>query len=110
MGGSRGYIFIDQYWLNQDSSYKEVFILKGVLTPYLSLENNEYVKLHQMFYKNYAIFFGGEGGGGQEGNKDHIILERSLIALLKIINEEIVLCFLYTSKFLGQISPFSPLR
>ena len=56
------------------------------------------------------LFLGGGGGGGQEGKKDHIILERFLIALLKIINEEIFLCFLYTSKFLGQISPFSPLR
>ena len=41
-GSSRGYIFIDQYWLNKDSSYKEIYILEGGLTPYLILESNEY--------------------------------------------------------------------
>jgi len=42
MGGSRGDIFIDQYLLNQDSSYKGVHNFEGGLTPYLTLERDEY--------------------------------------------------------------------
>ena len=37
MGCSRGDIFIDHYWINQ-----EVYILEFGLTPYLTLESNEY--------------------------------------------------------------------
>ena len=42
MGGSIGDIYIDQYWLNQNSCNKEVYILEGGLTPYLTLNSNEY--------------------------------------------------------------------
>ena len=42
MGGSIGDICVDQYWLNQNSFNKEVFILEGGLTLYLTLNSNEY--------------------------------------------------------------------
>ena len=35
MGGSRGDIFIDHYWLNPDSSYKEEYNLEGGMTIYV---------------------------------------------------------------------------
>ena len=41
MVDSSGDIFIDQYWLNQNSSHKEVYDLEGSLTPYLALEGNK---------------------------------------------------------------------
>ena len=40
MGGSRGNIFIDQYWLNSDTSCKEIYIFEGGMTPYLTLASN----------------------------------------------------------------------
>ena len=50
--GSRSDIFIDQYWLNQDSSYKEKYILEGGWTPNLILESNEYQSYILKFVSN----------------------------------------------------------
>ena len=66
MGGSRDYIFIDKYLLNQGSSYKMVYILDGVLTPYLTLKSNEY-QLHMVRFASNVIqklcdLLGGSGG------------------------------------------------
>ena len=62
MGGSRGDVFINQFRLYQESSYKKEFTLGGGLTPYLTLESNEYqscmLKFVSKLSKNYAIFRG----------------------------------------------------
>jgi len=52
MGGSRGDIFKDQYLFNQDSSYKEVYNLEDGLTPYLTLESDEYQSYMLKFKSN----------------------------------------------------------
>ena len=65
MGGSGGNILIDQKLLNQVSSYKEVYILEGGLSPYLTLESNKYQLYMLKFVSNVAkkCFFGGESSG-----------------------------------------------
>ena len=70
MGGSKGDIFIDKYILKQDSSYKEVYILEEGLTPYLTLESNDYQSYMIRFASNVVQ---------KRSKKDRIIFERSLI-------------------------------
>ena len=52
MGGSIVDIFIYKYILNQDSSYKEVYILEGGWTPYFTLERNVYKSYMAEFTSN----------------------------------------------------------
>ena len=66
MGGSRGDIFIDQY---KESSYKEDFIC---LTPYLTLESNEYPSYMLEFVSNVVQKSCDLFGGGEKSLKDHI--------------------------------------
>ena len=58
MNGSRGDIFIDKYWLNQDSSYKEVNISEGGFDTVLDTAHGAKIGGHGSHGHTNFLYYG----------------------------------------------------